>query len=115
MFCVHTFSVRSAAFSAEKRSDRRRNRFDIRRMAMASVGKGSYMAGAFHQEQMRWRVDHSATRHNCRPLSTRVNMMIYYGIMLNFNRIYSHNLQKTLDKCWNHMITKSLAIETLPF
>lgn len=82
MFCVHTFSVRSAAFSEEKRSDRRRNGFDIRRMAMASVGKGSYMAGTFHQEQMRWRVDHSATRHNRRPLSTRVNMILWYYVEL---------------------------------
>jgi len=77
MFCVHTFSVRSAAFSEEKRSDRRRNGFDIWRMAMASVGKGSHMVGAFHQEQMRWRVDHSTTRHNRCSLSTRVNMISY--------------------------------------
>lgn len=81
MFCVHTFSVRSAAFSEKKRPDRRRNGFDIRRMAMASVGKGSHMVGAFHQKQMRRRVDHSATRYNRCPLSTRVNMIISYNII----------------------------------
>lgn len=76
-FCVHTFSVRSAAFGEERRSDRRRNGFDVWRMAVASVSQGSHLAGTVHQEQMRRRFDHSTTRHYRRPLSTRVNIKSY--------------------------------------
>jgi len=67
-------------------------------MAMASIGKESYMAGAFYQEQMRWRVNHSATRHNCCSLSTRVNMMRYYGIMLRYNIIGTYIILSQLTR-----------------
>lgn len=84
-FCVHTFSVRSAAFGEERRSDRRRDGFDVWRMAVASVSQGSHLAGTVHQEQMRRRFDHSTTRHYRRPLSTRVNIKSYvmlYNIII---------------------------------
>lgn len=101
-FFLYTYSVRSATVGEEKRSDRRRNRLDIRRMAVASVGEGGHLAGTVYQKQMRGRVDHSATRHHRRSLSTRVNIHVYIIFIICTRFIHSGHI--TIKLIWErHM------------
>lgn len=74
LFPMYNYSVRSATVGEEKWSDRRRNRLDFRRMAVASVGERGHLARTVYQKQVRRRIDHSATRYYRRSLSARVNI-----------------------------------------